>query len=772
MSSIKYYLATTRTKLTNFRRRRPYLFTALAAALSVGLLCVVVFVAALLYVKAGKCGEMPDRTALLAYRNNVGSEAFDRNGESLGRFYAEDRIVCKYEDLPEHLVHALVDTEDSRFYQHGGIDWWAYGRVAWKTLLKGNEDQGGGSTITQQLVKNAYGRPAVGFHRHVDLALHKMREAILARRLEQALGKEAVIERYLNTVSFPGNTFGIASAAKRYFQKTPAELTISEAACLVASLKGNTLYDPRRNPAANRKRALRTLDLMAAAGHLSPEELSAAKKDEPTVNFYREPAYAGLAPHFTEAVRMKAQEILDEIPHPTEDRAWNLYTDNLRIRTTLDLRYQAHAEAALKTQLARHQARFARHLGQRDPWATDASLRAAVRSSGRWRSGRAAGLDSTALAEVMNTPYDMELAIPGGEPLEGKFTPLDSIRHHLLHLRAGFLALDHQDGSVRAWVGGPDFDFSRYDHVTGRRQTGSTFKPFVYAAAIKDGYDPCHTLNNDLKSYGDEDGTWTPRNASGEYGGRYSMHGALSHSINTAAVRMILETGADKVVRMAKDLGITGEIPAVPSIALGTVDGTLLEMVGAYTPFANGGTFSEPYYISSIETRDGTPVYVHETERRRVLETAEAETMLTMLRYVVDRGTAGRLRWQHDVRLPSSGKTGTTQNAADGWYIGSTPALTGGAWVGGENPGIRFRSGNDGNGSRSALPIWADFVKRMTADSTVATDLGVNFPPVSARVKASFYCPEYEPDEEEMLLKLVDENFVPVDDETMTTDAR
>ena len=746
-----------------FRRRRPIVFYAGLAAVACLLVGVIGVVSLFAYVRAGNAGFMPTKAEMITYRNDVGSEVYDRHGTSLGRFYAENRLPSRYADLPEHLVRALIVTEDARFRDHSGVDYEAYGRVLWKSLLQGETDQGGGSTLTQQLIKNAYGRPALGHHPKVDLLLHKVREAILARRMERVMTKDEILERYLNTVSFPGNTYGIAAVSRRYFQKEPAELTVREAACLVASLKATSAYDPRREPKRNAERAERTLRLMAAAGHLTDDELNAALAEPLCLNYYVESAYAGLAPHFTEAVRLRAANLLANLPHPTADRSWNLYTDNLRVVTTLDLRLQQHAEAALSEQLADHQRRFERHLGGRDAWETDASLRSAVRQSARWRAGRARGLDSVALMRQFTTPVAMDLSVPNGPARSGKFTPLDSVKHYLGYLRAGFMALDHADGAIRSWVGGADFNFSRYDHVTGRRQTGSTFKPVVYAAALRDGFSPCHTLDNELRTYGDEDGTWTPRNSNGEYGGRYSMHGALSHSINTAAVRMILETGPDKVVAMARDLGIPDDLPAVPSIALGTVEGTLRDMVGAYATFANGGYYQAPYFISRIETRDGTPVYQHEGARTQVLSELEAQSMLQMLRYVVERGTAGRLRWQHGVTRPTAGKTGTTQHMADGWFIGSTPALTGGVWVGGDNPGVRFRSGHEGNGSRSALPVWAEFLKRVDADPALSETLGQDFPPVAAAVKARFYCPEHEPDEEEML-DSINEHLVPLED--------
>lgn len=400
-----------------WKRQHPrwfYLGTALTTLL---VLLGIGFGIMVYFTNRGAFGPAPDRAALLAFDNDVGSEIFDRDGYSLGRFYTQDRIVCRYADLPAHLVHALVVTEDSRFYTHRGVDWWAYGRVLWKTLLGGREDQGGGSTLSQQIIKNAYGRPELGYGGRLDLVLHKFREAWIARRLERELNKERIIERYLNTVSFPGNTFGIAAAARNYFQKDPAELTVRESAALIASLKGNTRYDPRRSPERNTTRADRTLGLMLAAGYL-PEEAYARAIAEPLrVNYHRESPLAGLAPHFTVAVRKQAAELLQEL-------GYDLYTDNLRIYTTLDARYQAHAEAALRESLAEHQRDFERHLGSRPPWATEAALRAVVRGSERWQRGRQRGLDTLQLQKEFETPVEMELSVPNAPPPDRQLQPV------------------------------------------------------------------------------------------------------------------------------------------------------------------------------------------------------------------------------------------------------------------------------------------------------------------------------------------------------------
>ncbi|NJB85638.1 penicillin-binding protein 1A [Lewinella marina] len=731
-------------RIRRWRTERPKTFYALAGISGLVAAGVVALVVVYLMVNAGAFGPMPSRQSLLDYRNDVGSEVYDVTGVSLGRFYAQDRTVTEFDELPDHLIQALVATEDSRFYQHGGVDWEAYGRVAYKTLLQGEDDQGGGSTLSQQLVKNAYGRPRLGYGPRVDLLLHKIREGFLAQRLESVMSKDEVVKRYLNTVSFPGNTFGIAAATQRYFQKPPSELSVRQSASLVASLKGTSSYDPLRAPERNAKRTDLVLKLMHNAGYLTEEQLTDALADSLGLNYHRKSEEEPLAPHFTQAVKREALRLLADIQRP-DGEPYNLYSDNLSIYTTLDLRLQEHAEAAVERQMTNLQREFERHLGRRDAWETEASLRGAIRNSQRWRVGRAAGRDSTALVEEFNTPRPMELLVPNGEPISGEFTPLDSVKHSLSFLRSGFLVLDHSTGAVRAWVGGSDFDFSRYDHVLSRRQTGSTFKPFVYAAALKKGYDPCYRLSNALRTYEDEDGPWTPHNSDWNHGGTYSMHGALTHSVNVAAVRMIMETTPEPVVEMARRMGLPGEIRPIPSIALGTVESNLFEMTGAYGAFANQGEYAPPHYISRIENADGEVIYAHDAPTETVLESRTAAQMQTMLRYVVERGTASRLRWQYGITRPSIGKTGTSQNMADGWYIGSTPTLTGGAWVGGENTGVRFRNGNMGNGSHSALPIWAYFLEKVEADTVLADVLGEDFPPLPAEVQRDFYCSEFIP---------------------------
>ena len=726
------------TRFGTWRRAHPYWFATGVTLTVVGLLGITALITLIVLAGKGSFGPAPTAAALRGYDQEEGSIAYSAEGHNLGRFYAKDRITCTYADLPEHLVQALVVTEDGRFYDHAGIDWNAYGRVFFKTILGGQEDQGGGSTISQQVVKNCYGRPELGYGASVDLGLHKLREAVVARRMEKAMNKERVVERYFNTVAFPGNTYGIAAASKRYFQKPPKELTLRESAALVATLKGTSVYDPRRFPQRNRERANRTLRMMAAAGYLDEQQLESALADTLRINFQRPSPYAGLASHFTVAIRKEAERLAD-------NAGYDLLTDNLRVYTTLDTSLQRHAEAALRSQLKEHQEAFVKHLAGQDPWATEASLRAALRGTERYRKGRAAGKDSTAIMAEFNQPYQMELTGPGGLVKNGEFSPLDSLRHHLTFLRAGFVVLDHATGEVRAWVGGPDFQFDQYDHVLSQRQTGSTFKPIVYAAALRDGYDPCYELSNEQVTYGDN---YTPGNSNGEYGGKYSMHGALSHSVNTAAVGMTNTLGLEKVIRMARELGLESDLPPILGLALGTAEGNLLERTGAYATFPAGGQFRRPYFISRIETSDGKTIYERKDEASTVLDANQAATMVAMMKFVVDRGTAGRLKWEHGVQRPTIGKTGTTQHMADGWYIGSTPNLTGGAWVGGVNNGIRFKSGHRGNGSRSALPIWADFIKRVERDTALGdAALGVNFPPIPAAVQNSLYCPEFtEPD--------------------------
>ncbi len=732
------------TRLRHWREKRPKTFYSLTGLTALVALVVFGVLLLLTLVSLGAFGKMPTRQALLDYRNDIGSEVYDINGESLGRYFAQDRSVTEYEDLPEHLIQALIATEDSRFYEHGGIDWTAYGRVGFKTLLMGEADQGGGSTLSQQLVKNAYGRPSLGYGTSIDLALHKVREGILANRLENVMPKEEVIKRYLNTVSFPGNTFGIAVASERYFQKEPEDLTVRQSASLVASLKGTTSYDPLRAPERNATRTDLVLRLMANAGYLNEEEFQEALTDSLCLSYFRKTSDERPAPHFAQAVKRETEEILSGLTTPNGE-PYNLYRDNLSIFTTLDTRLQRHAEQAIVRRMKDLQRDFDRHLGRRTPWETEASLWGAVRGSRRWRQGVAAGRDSSQLVEEFNLAVPMQLLVPNGEPRSGEFTPLDSVKHSLSYLRSGFVVIDHTTGAVRAWVGGSDYEFNAYDHVLSRRQTGSTFKPFVYATALREGYDPCYQISNALRTYADEDGPWTPHNSDWEHGGTYSMHGALANSSNVAAVKMILETTPEPVVDMAREVGLSGEIRPIPSIALGTVESSLYEMTGAYGTFANSGVYQAPYYISRIEDGDGKVIYEQEAEQRTILDHEQAMEMQTMMRYVVERGTASRLRWQYGITRPSIGKTGTTQNMADGWYIGSTPLLTGGAWVGGENTGVRFRSGQMGNGSHSALPIWAYFLQGVQRDTTLAPLLGEEFPEVDQEIRRSFYCPSFIP---------------------------
>ena len=735
---MKQFFTQFKIKYQQFRTSYPKLsLVALAAsALTlVGVLAVGVFLTS---VSAGAFGDLPTEAELRNIENAKASEIYSADGELLGRYYRENRTFCKLEDMPDYLLKALVAVEDSRFYDHDGIDYQAWGRVAYKTLLLGQDDQGGGSTLSQQLVKNTFPRQDLGYGPTADLALNKLKESFTARRLEDIYSKEEILELYLNTVAFSDNTYGVAAAARRYWQKEPKDLTLEECAALVAMLKATSSYCPLRNPEANKQRRELIMSLMAEQGYL--------KEDTDTttfaLNYYRPDGYAGPVPHFRETARKSLNDILANTQRP-DGRPYNLETDGLRVYTTLNLRAQKLAEAAVEEEMTDLQEKFDKHLYRGEyPWTSPVVVYEAMRGNKAYRAALENGAD-TVQAAAIGEPRKLKLPSLYGDKVELEGTALDSLVHVLGTLRAGFLVTDHTEGTVVAWVGGGNPYFSAYDNITSRHQTGSSFKPILYAAGLNAGVDPCRRYDNELVSYAEYDG-WTPGNSNHEYGGRYSLHGGLQSSVNTVAVKLIMDIGPQTVTELAAKIGLPDVLP-VPSTALGTHEASVQQMVAAYSTFADGGYYTAPRFIERIEDGNGKVIYQAERERTKVMDYEAALTTLDMLRGVVDGGTGWRLRGLHGLKGELAGKTGTTQDAGDGWFIGLTPKLIGGAWVGGDTPAVRFHRGSHGNGSRTALPIWGTFLEKVTEDEQLSHYVEGSFPKM---YKNGFPCSAYEADDD------------------------
>jgi penicillin-binding protein 1A len=690
-----------------------------------------------LLIWAGAWGGLPSRAELAALRLPLASEVISIDGQVLGRYYLQNRSLLSLDSLPPKLAEALVSTEDLRFYRHSGSDPRSMARVAVKTLLLGESRAGGGSTLTQQLAKNLYPRTLQGW---LGLPVNKTRETLIARRLERLYSKDELLMLYLNTVFWGEGAWGLGTAARRYFSKPASRLKLEESALLVAMLKGPSAYNPRREPERALARRNLVLRQMQKYGYLPARQADSLAALPLQLRFSPEHHHTGAAPYFREMLRLELERHLSGLPGPG-GRPWNLYTDGLKIRVTLHSAAQAAAEQAVSEEMRKIQQRFERQWNSGSRRRTAAPiLRACWEKSARCRSLKAAGASPAELDSALGTPIPMRIFTWGG-PRDTLLSPYDSILHDIFILHAGFLALEPLTGQVRAWVGGIDHRFYQYDHVEARRQAGSVFKPLVYAAALEQGIPPCEYIPNDpikLERYGN----WSPENADRQYGGEYSMAGGLSHSVNIVAVNLLMQTGFEPVIRLARQAGLEGPLPESPSLALGAGEVSLREMAGVYGAFVNGGRKVSPVYLLSIEGPDGQLVgsFAQEGIGDSLMRESSAAIMAHLLSEVVDAGTASSLRTRYGLRADIAGKTGTSQSQADGWFIGASPSLVAGAWVGAEYPAIHFRSLALGQGASTALPIWGNFFKRISRHRDFRHLERERFPALPDELQAQLDC--------------------------------
>lgn len=633
--------------------------------------------------------DVPSERQIQRYRLAEATEIYTADSVLLGKMYFENRKCIAFDEIPTNLVNCLIATEDSRFYEHSGVDLIGLARVLIKTLILGQES-GGGSTITQQLVKQWYPRSK---YETSNLVFHKVREWITALKLERVYNKEEILKLYFNTVAFGHNTFGIYTASDFYFDKKPADLSLEEMATLVALLRGTSYYDPLRFPERCIARRNLVLENMKSHGFLSEEGFNKARS---TPIKLAEGKPQAMAPFFLQHIQLKVQEMCDSKEYFGYKRI-DPYTDGLRIYTTINSKLQSFSEEALKSHLDELQQDFNRE------W-----------TAARWERNK-----ETLLRLIKLNQY------PGYKRLcnfleKGISSPevdslLSSIKSDLLKLRAGFTCIKNT-GEVLAWVGGRDFSESKYDHVKSARQVGSVFKPIVYVTAVDQGVNICNYYKNRRESFHQFD-DWRPRNASNSYYGEYTMKGALTHSINVISVQVLLRAGLSDVLNVAEQMGISRELPQVPSISLGTPDISLFQMVKAYTCFPNGGKRVSTRYINSIRGSRNELIYEETGKVEHEIFTENVAAIMTnMMESVVDVGTSRALRSKYGLKGRIAGKTGTSQNQSDGWFIGYTPQFTAGAWVGADYPDIHFRSLSSGAGSKTALPIWAEFVSKLEND--------------------------------------------------------
>lgn len=667
-----------------------------------------------LIVYLGFTGPVPSTDELQKIKNPVSTEVYSSDGRLLGRYYIENRSNVSFDQISPNVINALIATEDSRFYHHRGIDEIALLRVFFKSVLLQDHSSGGGSTLSQQIAKNLYPRKAFG---PLTMPVNKLRESIIAYRLEKLYSKDEILALYLNTVPFAENTFGIGVASERFFNKTPLKLTVPEAATIIGMLKANNSYNPRKNPERSLERRNVVIDQMLKYSYLSEAEAKMYKAEPLDISYNLITYNEGPAPYLMEKLRPFLQSWCND--HQKEDQTvYNLYTDGLKIRTTIDFDMQLAAEDAVSDQMKNLQNLFNEHWRNANPWGNDQSVVfRAMKRSDRYRALKQNGIAEDQIKKVFNTPVSVSLFSWDGKKQQ-EMTPLDSIKYYLKILNTGFMALDPYSGELKAYIGGNDFRYFQYDHTISRRQVGSTFKPIVYLAALEAGISPDTYFANERKVYEEYD-NWSPENSHDDYTGYYSMEGALSKSINTIAVEALMQTGISNVVDLAKRMGIDSELPEYPSLALGTASVSLQEMVCAYAEIVNGGRKITPYYLKAIESNSGQVLEEFQNIQpdEQVASPENCRIMTQMLKSVVNDGTGSAIRSVWGIDSEFAGKTGTTQDQADGWFVGMTPTLVAGAWVGGEDPSIHFRTLGTGAGGHTALPIVGQFFSQILRQS-------------------------------------------------------
>ncbi len=709
----------------------------------IGLIALLFWMAA-----QGWLGYMPDFKALENPQTSLATEIISADGQTLGKFFRQNRTPVSFEELPPHLINALTSTEDERFYDHPGID--AKSTVRAVVFLG---KKGGGSTITQQLAKLLFHKE--GSKNILERIIQKIKEIVIATRLERKYTKEEILAMYLNTYDWGHQAVGIRSAARIYFGKEPQDLDIHESALLVGMLKNSSLYNPvskeRRDLVLQRRNVV--FHQMYRNGYLTEKEKDSLQKLPLGLNYTPELHNTGIATYFREKVRRFMKQWIKDNPK-ADGSYYNIYTDGLKIYTSIDARLQRNAELAVAEHMKNLQKEFFRQ-GRKNKTFPFADLSAkqierlmqrAMKQSERWRAMKKAGIPEDSIRQSFFVKQKMRIFSWNGD-IDTLMTPYDSIRYYKSFLRAGLMSMEPSTGFVKAWVGGINFKHFKYDHVDqGARQVGSTFKPFVYATAIAQKHlSPCDSFPN--TPYTIKKGrwgltkSWSPKNAGGQYGGWLTLKEALANSVNVITARLIDMVGPKPVIDLAKQMGIKSEIPYAPSIALGTPDITLFEMVGAFNTFANQGQYIEPVYILRIEDKNGKVLYEYKPVTRDVLSPQIAYVVTNLLEGVTQYGSGQRLRhtgmknhpvykrvvtgYPYAFRNAIAGKTGTTQNQSDGWFIAYVPNLVTGVWVGGEDRSVHFRSIAYGQGATMALPIWAVYMKKNYADE----ELGISKKP-------------------------------------------
>lgn len=719
------------------KRKRKYGFAQFALKLLLAIvLLLFVFI---LSVRIGIWGKLPNKNELSTFHYSRASEVYTADGVLIGKYYLNDQQPIPFKNIPEHVRNALTSIEDERFYEHSGIDYQSLLRVAIKTILMQDRSSGGGSTLTQQLAKNLYPRKD---RKQTHLVVDKVKEMIIAQRLEDLFTKDEILTHYLNTVSFGGNTFGIESAALKFFNTTTSELTIEQAATLIGTLKATHSYNPRLFPKKSIERRNLVLQAMVNNGFLDAKEKDSLSAIPLKLNYREFEHDVGLAPYFREEVRKKLREWC--AIQNKNGKNYNPYTSGLKVYTTLDSKMQQLAEESMAHHMASLQEKFEKSYGKNAPWLKNKGLISKlVKRTEPYQKLKKLGWDDTRIMDSLRKKRAMTLGDWSGEKTV-KASTIDSVQHYMKFLNTGSLSMDPRTGAVKTWIGGINYKHFKYDHIAqSKRQVGSTFKPIVYTTALETGIPPCTYFPAQEVAYENLKG-WSPSNSNNKDEAylNYSMEMALSHSVNTVAVKVLEKTGIDKVIEQAQKMGVYSELPKQPSLALGTGELYVSELATVYTSFVNNGKGAEPFYIESIRNQNDSILtrFAPKEVKTDAFSRKTGEIMLEMMKSTIDQGTASRIRTTYNLKNDIAGKTGTTQNNKDAWFVAITPKLVHVSWVGLDNHEIGFKNTSLGQGANAALPLFALWYQKLNRDAAFNGITKARFPKTDPSVLRILDC--------------------------------
>lgn len=728
----------------------------------IGILAVTLFSALLIFLFLVDInflwlfGKSPGLSDVNAPVQNVSSEIYSADGKLIGKYFRENRTPVKFEDISPTLKESLISTEDERFYRHFGIDIQGL-FAAFKDMFRGNAR--GASTITQQLAKNMfkvrskYSTGLLGYIPGVKMAIVKSKEWILALKLETFYSKDEILTMYFNTVDFGSNSYGIKTACSNYFNTTPKDIKTEDAATLIGLLKATTTYNPRINPEKSIDRRNVVLANLCSHNYITQSEFDSLKQRPIILADKVETSNSGIASYFKEAVA-------DQLSSWCKENDIDLYGDGLKIYTTIDYRMQQYAEEAVDKQMRIVQNNFDNHWGVQNPWQDEnhqemkGFIENLAKKTPRYKALIRKYPDlADSVDYYMNLPHDLKVFDYKGGVKTVNMSTMDSIRYMTRFMHTGFVVMEPQTGFVKAWVGDVNFDSWKYDKVLSKRQPGSTFKLFVYSAAFNQGLSPCDMRVDQYTSWNvidkGKEAVWVPRNAEGTYSGdTISLKAAFARSTNTIAVQVAKETGIENVIKTAHAMGIKSVLDDAPALALGASDVSLLELVNSYCTVINDGVANEPVLVTRIEDRDGKVLYSYDQKANQAIPYETAFLMTEMLKGgLSEPGGTSRALWGYNLfnyDTDFGGKTGTSSNHSDAWFVGVTPKLVGGAWVGGEYRSIHFRTGALGQGSRTALPIYAYFMEKVLADKSLQEYRG-RFAPPKKPISKPYQCQTPEP---------------------------